>query len=262
MRKHLVYCLSASCLMFSVASNAQVSDGDGLYAGVQLDRSWQNIDGHSNQLFFNGSIGAFSNLGATSFSNDQNLLSGKVFVGQNYFNDDFVLGAELGASWYQNTKETIHIRNATVDLTVSEYVTKISPNYMLSFSLLPGVQVDSVTFYGRIGAGMSHYNIFENSVIDTEVSPEVYSIGKNADIWSPEVILGLGIKKKFSNNLAVRLEYNYTKSKSFSVPFNVARSTAVTSVVRALDNNYSFSSNSLGLGLIYECDGPETVFTK
>ena len=226
--------------------------GNNYYVGIQADYSWQQVKGSSQQLQFNGNNLILT--GEAPFKTNQEVFSGQLFIGHNIIQGGFTLDTELGVSFYDDSAKKIYINNVTGDLTVSSFVGEVSPRYNVTLSLLPGVQVNSMTFYGRLGAGVTKFKTTETSVIDNRVSPEVFSVAHTQEAWTPELTLGLGVKKDFDNNFSIRAEYNYKQTQSFDQKSNDARSSTNVNVVRVSNNSYKTTSNNVGIGFLYNFD--------
>lgn len=220
------------------------------YIGVQADYAWQQVRGSSKQLQFNGNNLILT--GKAPITSEQEVFSGQIFVGHNITRNNFILGTEVGVEFFDDSSNRITISNVTGDLTVSSYVGEISPQYNAMLSILPGYQVDSMTYYGRLGGGFTKFKTTETSVINNQISPEVFSIIHSECAWTPELTLGVGVKKAFNNNFSVRVEYIYKQTQRFDEKSNDARSTTNVNVVRATDNSYKTTSHNVGIGVLYE----------
>jgi len=245
-------------MSLAISSQAGTMGMDGIdatkdyYTGIQLDYSWQNIKGTNRQFFLNGNGATGS--GSAPIKSNQGLYMGQFILGHTISGENLTLATEFGVGFYEGSTKKIYNAPSTVDQTIYSYVGEVSPQTSVLLSLLPGYKINSMTFYGRLGGGFTKYKTTETSIVDTNISPEVFSTVHSLVRWSPELILGLGLKKEFNNNLSMRLEYTYKKAQSFDIKTNDARSSTNPNVVRTSDNDYKVSSNNVGLAVLYNFD--------
>jgi opacity protein-like surface antigen len=133
---------------------------------------------------------------------------GEMFAGYQWqLTDVFSLASELSANVNSLTYQGYY-----VDVNQSEQsngVFKINKN--VGFSVLPGFNINATTMlYARLGMVRGKFNYQEYKTLDGD------KIGINDDRWLNGLRLGLGAKMAISENVALRLEYNYLQYQTYT----------------------------------------------
>ncbi len=174
------------------------SYGAGFYvgAGVGVDA----VDYKNHATVVNPSINVINDVSQSA----QGIL-GSLFAGYQWRIQQFFLAGELNANLMSSSSDSSNVE--LVNNSVSKTAIKIDRSFGISF--LPGLYIDDLlVFYGHVGYTRGRFviNTTDNSLA-------------NINTMLNGVRFGVGMRRAFCNNFAMRLEYahiNY-QSNSFAV---------------------------------------------
>lgn len=249
----------------------------GFYVGGGVNYSWSDYDLNAEQSTSLTTNGGVHILPTESYSNSQSAFSdgvgGQLFAGYDYFINplfSIALEAQVGTGNNEgelNNSATV-ISGSGVELISEENTAKLKQKWSFGLSLLPTYHsVYNIDLFGVLGWQISRFNISGKPGSITNLNQQVLSAYESLSMASVNsshtvngIQLGFGMKKKFTESLGMRLEYNWTRFGSFnasgsnSVNYNIDPISSEINYNNSIDVSVKPTVQQVKLSLVYDID--------